>query len=88
MFKSYRFLLELFENQSCDYKMSVFPQGLLIISVEASATFGWSRYSHFHVGLDTFGASGPYKAVYEKFGITAPLLKTKAVSTDTSFCYK
>ena len=70
---------ELFENQSNDYRMSVFPQGLLIISVEASATFGWSRYSHFHVGLDTFGASGPYKAVYEKFGITAPDLKTRAV---------
>ena len=31
---------------------------------------GWEKYSHEQYGIDTFGASGPYKEVYKKFGIT------------------
>lgn len=31
---------------------------------------GWQKYSHEQFGLPAWGASGPYKQVYEKFGIT------------------
>jgi transketolase len=33
---------------------------------------GWAKYSHEQFGLNSFGASGPYKEVYAKFGITGP----------------
>jgi hypothetical protein len=33
-------------------------------------TAGWAKYSHEQYGLQSWGASGPYKKVYEKFGIT------------------
>ena len=31
---------------------------------------GWAKYSHEQLGINSFGASAPYKQVYEKFGIT------------------
>ena len=33
-------------------------------------TAGWAKYSHEQYGLPAWGASGPCKKVYEKFGIT------------------
>ena len=33
-------------------------------------TAGWAKYSHEQFGLQAWGSSGPYKKVYEKFGIT------------------
>lgn len=71
---------ELFEKQPIDYKKSVFPVGVPVLSVEASSTFGWSQYAHFSVGIDTFGASGPYKELYEKVGITCQEIVKKALS--------
>ncbi|OBZ75679.1 Transketolase [Grifola frondosa] len=38
--------------------------------LEALSTLGWQKYSHEQYGLSGWGASGPYKKVYEKFGIT------------------
>ena len=31
---------------------------------------GWQKYSHEQYGINGWGASGPYKKVYEKFGLT------------------
>jgi transketolase len=42
-----------------------------VVSVEAGATFGWSRWAQASVGIDRFGASGPGAVVLEKLGITA-----------------
>jgi pyruvate dehydrogenase complex dehydrogenase (E1) component len=43
-----------------------FTDSLLLLQ-----TFGWGKYAHEHVGLNTFGASAPATAVYKKFGLTA-----------------
>jgi len=40
------------------------------MSVEAYSTFGWGAYAHDQFGLKSWGASGPYDKVYEKFGLT------------------
>ena len=43
------------------------------VSVEAATTLGWERYVGLDgasVGVDRFGASAPYKRIYEEFGIT------------------
>ena len=69
---------ELFEQQPKDYQLSVFPAGVPVVSIEASATHGWSKYSHAALGLTGFGASGPFEKVYAKFGLTADNLAAKA----------
>jgi transketolase len=61
---------ELFEEQPMEYQLSVFPEGVPVLSIEASGTRGWERYAHLSVGMTRYGASGPTKAVYAKFGFT------------------
>jgi transketolase len=64
---------ELFEQQSATYRESVLGPGTVRIAVEAAIGFGWDRYTGekgAFVGLNGFGASGPYKEVYQHFGIT------------------
>ncbi|KAI7882472.1 transketolase [Lichtheimia hyalospora FSU 10163] len=72
---------ELFDEQSRDYRISVFPKGVPIVSVEALSTFGWQKYSHAQVGMTTFGASGQYPDVYRHFNITSEHVRDVAKST-------
>jgi len=60
----------IFDQQPVDYRRSVIPPGVPTVSLEALATYGWERYSHFQIGMTTFGASAPLKAVMDKFGFT------------------
>jgi transketolase len=69
---------EVFNDQTQAYKESVFPDGAVSVSIEAMSTMGWQRFTHAQVGLDTFGASGPYKDVYKHFGLTPEVLADKA----------
>jgi transketolase len=71
--------LELFDAQPREYRASVLPEGVPVMSVEALATYGWNKYSHVQCGMRTFGASGPYKQVYDKFGLTAPKITERAL---------
>jgi transketolase len=61
----------LFERQDPAYRDSVFPSGILTVSVEAGATLGWARYAQRQVGLDHFGASAPGDVLFREFGFTA-----------------
>jgi transketolase len=69
--------MELFEEQDATYKESVLTPGVPAMSVEASSIFGWERYAHVHVGMTTFGASGPWKDVYKHFGFTVDAVAEK-----------
>ncbi|KAJ7940848.1 transketolase [Mycena leptocephala] len=60
----------VFDQQDLEYRLSVLRSGAPILSLEALSTLGWERYSHEQYGLPSWGASGPYLKVYEKFGIT------------------
>ncbi|KAK7693210.1 hypothetical protein QCA50_002776 [Cerrena zonata] len=60
----------IFDAQPEAYRLSVLRSGAPILSVEALSTLGWQKYSHEQFGLKGWGASGPYKQVYEKFGLT------------------
>jgi transketolase len=62
---------DLFAKQPQDYRASVFPPGVPVLSIEAGATLGWERYSNDAIGLDRFGASAPGDVVMKKFGFTA-----------------
>ena len=71
---------QLFDQQSLEYRLSVFPAGAPVMSIEASGTFGWSKYAHAPFGIkdNTFGLSAPGGALYEYFGFTVPNLLAKA----------
>lgn len=69
---------QLFEEQSIEYKESVFLPGTPVVSVEALSTFGWERYSHCSLGMTTFGCSAPYKQVYAKFELVPEKVAEKA----------
>lgn len=69
--------LELFEAKDEAYRRSVLPDGVPVLSIEASATKGWERYSHCSIGLTTFGLSGPYEQVYKKLGVTSEAVHEK-----------
>lgn len=66
---------ELFDEQDIEYQQSVLPFGVeKVVAVEAAATQSWYKYVGRKgkvIGLDHFGASAPYKTLYENFGITA-----------------
>ncbi len=71
--------LELFEKQPKEYKESVLPPSITKrVAVEQAATFGWERYTGFEgriVGMNSFGASAPLKALLTKFGFTLEALE-------------
>jgi transketolase len=75
---------ELFEAQPLAYRESVIPGTCeKRVIVEAGVKFGWERYqvnsaTTRYVTLDTFGASGPYKALAQEFGFTADNVFEKA----------
>jgi transketolase len=65
---------ELFEQQDRQYRDSVLPPSVTArIAVEQGSALGWARYvgpeGHI-IGMNTFGASAPLKAVQKKFGFT------------------
>ena len=65
---------ELFEKQSDDYKRETIGNAKVNVGIEAAIRMGWDRFigsDGIFVGMDSFGASGPYKELYAKFGITA-----------------
>ena len=63
---------EIFEQQTPEYRASVLPPKITArVSIEQAATFGWERYVGCDgrmIGMHTFGASAPLKALLGKFG--------------------
>jgi transketolase len=63
---------DIFEQQTQDYRDSVLPPAVKArVAIEQGSTFGWERYvggSGHVIGMKTFGASAPLKALQHKFG--------------------
>ena len=66
--------MELFDEQSAEYRESVMPSAVRArVSMEAGVTMPWYKYVGMDgkaIGIDTFGASGPYKKLFPLYGIT------------------
>ncbi|MDJ0920070.1 MAG: transketolase [Henriciella sp.] len=65
--------MDLFEQQSAAYQKDTLGGDLPKVAIEAGVRFGWDRWIGFDggfVGMSSFGASAPYKQLFEKFGIT------------------
>jgi transketolase len=65
---------ELFAKQPQAYRDEVLPPSVWArVSIEAGATFGWSRWlgeRGVAIGLDRYGASAPWKTIYKELGFT------------------
>ena len=51
------------------------------MAIEQASTFGWERYVGYAghiIGMRTFGASAPLKALQEKFGFKPERIVTSA----------
>lgn len=65
---------ELFEQQDKEYRVGTIGDAPVRIAIEAGIKQGWERFigeDGIFIGMSGFGASGPYKELYEHFGITA-----------------
>ncbi len=75
---------EIFESQPQSYRDSVLPPEVKVrIAIEAGVVQGWERYlgdRGAFVGMDRFGASAPYKRLYNEFGLTADRVVEKALN--------
>ena len=63
---------ELFDQQNKDYKNEILSETKLIVSIEASETNYWKKYTGangLNFGIDDFGKSAPYKKIYGHFGL-------------------
>lgn len=68
---------ELFDAQDSEYKERVLPRGVKRISIEAGHPMSWQRWvgsDGVALGINRFGASAPYKEIYEHLGITVDKL--------------
>jgi transketolase len=66
---------ELFEKQSREYRDHVLPPSVTArLAVEQASTMGWAEYIGAHgriIGMRSFGASAPIKALKSHFGFTS-----------------
>jgi transketolase len=65
---------ELFAEQSIEYREQVLPSGISTrVAIEAGVTQGWERWvgnDGAVIGLDRFGASAPFRQIYQHLGLT------------------
>ena len=63
---------ELFDQQSEGYKNSILAETNLVVSIEASETDYWKKYTGkngLNFGINNFGKSAPYQEIYKHFGL-------------------
>jgi transketolase len=65
---------DVFEREPQDYRDAVLPPDVTArVAIEQASTFGWERYvgpAGRTIGMHTFGASAPLKALQQEFGFT------------------
>jgi transketolase len=73
---------DVFEREPQTYRESVLPPDVTArVAIEQASTFGWERYvgsTGRVIGMQTFGASAPLKALQKEFGFTVDNVVTAA----------
>jgi transketolase len=65
---------KIFDNQSEKYKDKILGETELIVSIEASETNYWKKYTGkngLNFGINDFGKSAPYKKIYDHFKLNS-----------------
>ena len=71
---------ELFDQQSKSYKNKVLAETDLVVSIEASETSHWKKYTGINglnFGINNFGKSAPYKEIYNHFNLNTESIVKK-----------
>ena len=71
---------ELFDQQSNDYKNKILNETELVVSIEASETNYWKKYTGkngLNCGINNFGKSAPYKEIYDHFNLNSKSIVNK-----------
>ncbi len=73
---------ELFAQQDAAYRAKVIGEARVRVGVEAAVRQGWDALigDGPFIGMTGFGASAPYKELYEHFGITAAKVAEAALA--------
>ncbi|MGI9365007.1 MAG: transketolase [Rhizobiaceae bacterium] len=74
---------ELFAAQADAYRASVVGNAAVNVGIEAAIRQGWDAIigsDALFVGMEGFGASAPYKDLYDHFGITAEAVSQAAIA--------
>jgi transketolase len=73
-----------FERQPADYRDRVLPPAIKArVAVEAGVTTGWQKWVGAEgeiVGVERFGASAPYKVIYQHLGLTPEHIAERALA--------
>ena len=73
---------EIFDAQEDSYRRQVLPPDIDVrVAVEAASPMGWHKYVGMDgavIGIERFGASAPYKVIFEQFGLTVENVSAKA----------
>jgi transketolase len=75
---------ELFEQQDETYRQAVLPPATPKLAIEAAVPFGWERWVGNDkskgdvIGINRFGASAPYKRIYQEFGLSVDAVVARA----------
>ena len=71
---------KLFDQQNESYKNKILNETKLVISIEASETHYWKKYTGkngLNFGINDFGKSAPYKDIYNHFGLNSESIVKK-----------
>ena len=66
----YQWLPNIMFNQNPNYKSEILTKNVMKVSIEASETSYWKKYTGtngLNFGIDGFGKSAPYKDIYDHF---------------------
>lgn len=72
--------MELFLEQSEEYRNSILPPNAKIVSIEMASSLIWGKFvgkDGISIGIDTFGESAPAGELLKKFGFTAKNIAKK-----------
>jgi transketolase len=75
--------LDKFEKQTSAHKKKIIGDSDLNVSIEAGSDLAWEKLcpkNRLSISMNTFGASAPYKKLYEYFGITPQKIYKKIIN--------
>ena len=75
--------IDMFEKQTSAYKKKIIGDSDLNVSIEAGSDLAWEKLcpkNRLSISMNTFGASAPYKKLYEYFGISPQKIYKKIIN--------
>ncbi len=71
---------KIFDHQKEEYKKKILGETELVVSIEASETNYWKKYTGtngLNFGINDFGKSAPYKKIYDHFELNSESIVKK-----------